>query len=180
MFFLSLVILFGLFIFFLFLDFYLISLLISSFFGAPYVPTEKKILNKILSKVPLKKNKVFIELGCGDGRVVKYAVEKYQVKGIGVDINPYLILTLKIINKLKGINNPQFIYQDIFKTKINKASYIYLFLMPKMLAKLKKKLQEESNKGTLIISHGFKIPHWEDKLIDRLKGDKFNTYYYRI
>lgn len=180
MFFFGLVILLSLFIFLLLLDFYLISLLISSFFGAPYVPTDKKILNKILSKLPLKKNRVFIELGCGDGRVVKYAVEKYQVKGIGIDINPYLILILKIINKLKGSNNPQFIYQDVFKTKLNRASYIYIFLMPNMLNKLKEKFQEELNKGTLIISHGFKIPQWEDKLIDRLKGGKFNTYYYRI
>ena len=162
------------------LNFYLISLFISSFYGSPYVSTNKKIIDQILSKVHLKKNKLFFELGCGDGRVVKRAVEKYQVKGKGIDINPYLIIILKIINKFKKTNNPEFIFADIFKTNLTQANYIYCFLMPKMLDKLKEKFKKELKKGTIVISHGFKIPLWDKKLIFTLKGNKFNTYYYRI
>lgn len=180
MFYLSIAILFILFFFSILLNFYLISLLISSFFGAPYVPTEKKIIERILSFANLNKNKLFIELGCGDGRVVKKAVEKYHLRGVGVDINPYLILYLKVLNKLKRKSNPRFLYQDIFKTKLNKADYIYCFLMPKMLERLAKKFNRELKKGALIISHGFKIPNWEKKLVFTLKGRKFNTYYYRF
>lgn len=158
----------------------MISLLISSFFGAPYVPTKKEVIDSILKKAKLKKNKLFIELGCGDGRVVKRAAEKYGVKGIGIDINPYLILSLKLLNKLKKINNPQFIFGDIFKLPLNKADYIYCFLMPKMLEKLIKKFNKELKKGALVISHGFKIPNWEKNLITTLKGKNFHTYYYRL
>lgn len=176
----SLILTFALLLILILLNFYLISLIISSFYGAPYVATNKKIIDQILFKAKLKKNKLFLELGCGDGRVVKRAVEKYQVKGKGIDINPYLILTLQLINKLKKTDNPRFFFADIFKTDLTQADYIYCFLMPKMLEKLAKKFNQELRKGTLIISHGFKIPLLNKKLVSTLKGKKFNTYYYRF
>jgi len=162
------------------LNFYLVSLFISTFFGAPYVPTNKKTLEKILAELKPKRNKLFFELGCGDGRVVKTAVEKYHLKGIGVDINPFWIFFLKLKSFIFKINNPRFFYQDMFKTNLSKADYIYCFLMPPLLKRLKTKFEKELKKNAIVISHGFSIPHWEKNLYFVLKGKPFNTYFYRI
>jgi len=61
----------------------------SSFNGAPYVPTVKRQLDAILAYMKPKKNAVFIELGSGDGRLVRRAAQIYQVIGSGLDFFHY-------------------------------------------------------------------------------------------
>lgn len=164
----------------IFLNFYLISLFISHFKGAPFVPTGKKKIDKILSLLRPRKGRCFYDLGCGDGRVVKKAAEKFNLTGIGVDINPFLILTLKLESFCFKRNNPQYIYKDIFKINLKKADYIYCFLMPPLLEKLRVKFDRELKKNTIVISHGFKIPNWNKNLFYTLYDKPFNTYFYKI
>ena len=154
------------------------SLVFSSFMGAPYVPTNKRELDAILKNARLKKGQRFIELGCGDGRVVKYAVEKFGVIGTGVDINPLLILYSAFLSrktkKLRLVN------ENIYKTNLFLYDVIYVFLMPEMLEKLTKKFLNECKRGTLIISHGFKIPGWDARIKKTLSRKPFPTYFYKV
>jgi 16S rRNA A1518/A1519 N6-dimethyltransferase RsmA/KsgA/DIM1 with predicted DNA glycosylase/AP lyase activity len=161
------------------INFYLISLFISHFWGAPYVPTRKKVTDQILAKIKPKKNQFFYELGCGDGRVVKRAVEKYRLIGVGIDINPFLIIFLKFQSFIFRRKNPKFIYRDMLKVDLSKADYVYCFLMPSLLEKLQKKFDRELRKNTIIISHGFKIPKQEKNLYFILQNKPFNTYFYK-
>lgn len=147
--------------------------------GSPYVATTNKRIDLILKKANLKKNKIFIELGSGDGRVVRTAVKKYGVYGVGVDINPLLIFWSRLLS-LKYKNKLKFITQNIFATDLRKADYLYLFLMPKLIEKLKPKLEHELKKGTIVISHGFKIDGWDKKIKDIIKINPFWTYYYEF
>jgi hypothetical protein len=57
---------------------------------------------------------------------------------------------------------------------------LVLFLLPKLLVKLKDKLQKESKKNALIISHGFEIEGWKKYQIKKIKDKPFSTYYYRL
>lgn len=160
---------------------YSLFLIYSSLKGSPFVPTEDKKINQILALAGLKKNQVFYDLGCGDGRVVIEAVKNFKVKGIGIDINPLLIKIAKLKSKIKKIPSEKinFLCQDILKTNLKNGDYIYLFLMPKLIERLKPKLAK-LKKGTIIISHGFKIENWESKLIKEKKDRPFSTYYYQI
>ncbi len=162
--------------FLIMMSIYTLSLIYSSIMGSPYVATRKQRIEEILKEAGLKKGKTFVELGCGDGRIVRSAVKKYQVKGVGVDINPLLIQWAKILGK-KDI---QFKVENIFDTDLRKNDYIYLFLMPKLIEKLAIKMNKELKKGTVVISHGFPVKSWEKKLYKTLKRVPFPTYYYRV
>ncbi|QQG43897.1 MAG: methyltransferase domain-containing protein [Candidatus Roizmanbacteria bacterium] len=159
---------------------YTLSLFWSSIMGSPYVPTKKKELINFLKEARIKKGQIFLELGCGDGRVVKTAVKEYAAKGIGIDINPTLIFWAKFIAKLTKVSGIEFKVQNIFKTDVSKADFIYLFLMPKLLEKLKTKFEEESKKNAVIISHGFKILGWEKYNYKTIVNKPFPTYYYKL
>lgn len=160
---------------------YVIFLIYSSVSGSPYVPTDFKKINQILKMGNLKKKKLFIELGCGDGRVVRAAVKNYQVRGIGFDINPLLIYQAKILALIQTVQeNVDFYHQDIFNIDLTKADYIYLFLLPNLIKRLTAKFNKELRKNTLVISHGFKIKGWGKKLIKTLPDKPFPTYYYRF
>ena len=159
---------------------YSIGLLYSSIMGAPYVPTSKKHIDEILKKANLDKGQTFMELGSGDGRLVRRAVQVYGVKGIGIDINSLLVLLSRLLAARQHLKNIIFIRQNIFVADFSKADVLYLFLMPETIKKLLPKLEKELPRQSLIISHGFKITGWESKLIDLIKSEPFSTFFYRI
>src|SRR5918993_706386 len=55
----------------------------------PYVPTPQNVVNEMLTLAGVTKNDVVYDLGCGDGRLVITAVNKFGARrGFGVDIDP--------------------------------------------------------------------------------------------
>lgn len=159
---------------------YSVGLLYSSIMGAPYVPTSKKHIDEILKKANLKKGQIFMELGSGDGRIVRRATQVYGVKGIGVDINSLLILLSKLLASRQRLTNVTFLNKNIFNVDFSIADSIYMFLMPETIKKILPKMEKEINKGALVISHGFKITGWEKKMTHMIKSEPFSTFYYKI
>ena len=164
----------------LFICLFAIFTIISDIFGAPYVPTSSKILDEILKEARLEKGQLFIELGSGDGRVLRRAVKNFQVKGVGVDMNPLLIIYSKTLTSFMNLNNIHFKVGDIYKEDLKKADAIFLFLLPRTVNKLREKILGECRKNTLVISHGFKIEGWEKYLVKTQKRKLFSTYFYKI
>lgn len=161
------------------LSIYSVGLLYSSLMGAPYVPTSKKQILAILEKAGLKKGQVFMELGSGDGRIVREAVKKYGVKGIGVDINGLLIFLSNFYAKRDKLENIQFRKENVFTTDMSKVDIIYMFLMPELMRKLVPNMAKTLKKNSLVISHGFKIEGWEKRKSGEISSEPFSTYFYR-
>ncbi|OGK24898.1 hypothetical protein A3A46_01805 [Candidatus Roizmanbacteria bacterium RIFCSPLOWO2_01_FULL_37_13] len=156
-----------------------ISFIYSSLKGSPYVPTRQKEVDIILKTANLKSKQIFLELGCGDGRVCRRAASLYGVKTIGVDVNPLLIRYARFLAKIKSVNNTDFRTQNIFDTDLSKVDVVYLFLMPKLIELIVPKLEKEIKKKALVISHGFKIVEWQNRLVKKIDHRPFPTYYYR-
>jgi SAM-dependent methyltransferase len=64
-------------------------------FGAPYLPTLKKQTAEALDLLDLKPGQTLLELGCGDGRVVKAAAQR-GLKVTGYELNPILVIIAKL------------------------------------------------------------------------------------
>jgi len=177
-----LALIFLLLLFLIFMSVYGASLIFSSLMGAPYVPTKKKLAVEILKEIKFKKNGLFVELGSGDGRIVRTAVTNFNVRGIGVDINALLVIWSNLLNnldsRLRGNDKLTFKRENILYTDLTKADYIYLFLFPALIEKLIPSFKKQLKKGTIIISHGFPIKEYKKKLIKQVDRRPFPTYYY--
>lgn len=159
---------------------YTLSLMYSSIKGAPFVPTRVKEAEFVLREANLKKNSIFYDLGCGDGRIVRIAAQKFAVRGIGIDVNPLLIWYARLLSRIQKINCLEFIQQNILESNISGADVVYLFLMPKLVKTFRKKLDTDLKKETLVISHGFSIEGWEKKLFKKISHKPYPTYFYRV
>lgn len=172
---------FSLLIFLIFMSIYGVSLIFSSLMGAPYVPTKNKLAVDILKEIKYKKNGLFVELGSGDARITRAAVKNYPVHGMAVDVNGLLIIWSKFLSKLDGTRNRiDFVVKNILSVDLTKADYIYLFLFPALIQKLLPKFKRELKKGTIIISHGFPISKYKNRMIKQVDRLPFPTYYYKI
>lgn len=121
-----------------------------------------------------------MELGSGDGRIVREAVKTYGVTGIGIDINMLLILMSRFYAKRQRLLNIEFKRQNVLDAEFAKINVLYLFLMPEIIEKILPRLNKELKPQTLVISHGFKITGWENKLVDIIINKPFSTFFYRI
>lgn len=159
---------------------YAISMLFSFLVGAPYVPTKKKDIEEILKEAHLQKNDMFLELGSGDGRVTHIAAQKYGIKGLGIDINPTLVLYANFLSTIKKIPHVTFKTKSIFDINYATADVIYIFLFPALVEKIKEKILNETKNEVMIISHGFAIPFLAEYKLKEIQTSKFKTYFYKL
>lgn len=162
------------------ITFYILSLVFSAFMGSPYVPTKGTQIEEMLKPLKLKKGMTFLELGCGDGRVLCEAAKKYKVSGLGIDINPFVLWQAKRKAKKMKLSTVRFENKNIFNLPVSGYDVVYLFLMPSLIQKLTSKFKKEAQKNTIFVSHGFKIDGWDKYNYLTLERNPFSTYYYRI
>lgn len=137
---------------------YLHSITFSLLRGAPFVPTKTSDIDDILQRANLKPDIRFLELGCGDGRVVCQAVKKYGVQGRGVDISRLWLSFARIRAWKLGVSKKvEFMHEDIRHTDVAWADVIYLYMMPKYLEKNAASLFARCRPGTIVISYVFEV-----------------------
>lgn len=150
----------------------------SSLHGAPYVPTNRKDIQRILEAAKLTHKTTFLEPGCGDGRVVIQAVKTFGVKGTGIDINPLLIRSAR--QKSFSLANCTFKTGNIQDIDYSPFNVVYLYLLPELIESMRTKMELELEPSSLVISHWFVIPAWKHKLEQTIKAGKHPTYFYRL
>jgi SAM-dependent methyltransferase len=132
--------------------------------GAPYVPTPMARVEKMVALAKLKKNQRVYDLGCGDGRFVYLAANRYGAKATGIELSPLVWLLAKVrqwLWKSKAeIRFGNFKFHDL-----SDAEVIFCYLLPETLAKIQPDLDKKIKAGTKVFSYAFTIPQW--KLIGR-------------
>ncbi|MBT4121198.1 MAG: class I SAM-dependent methyltransferase [Candidatus Magasanikbacteria bacterium] len=139
--------------------------------GAPFVPTKKARLKKMIKMANLKPTDKVVDLGSGEGRITIEAA-KYCAKSIGVEINPSLYWISKI--KARGRKNIKFKNESLWKTDLSDFDLVFIYFIPHRMEKLAKKIKKEMKPGSRIISHAFAFPDWQ-----YLQKDD-NIYLYEI
>lgn len=125
-------------------------------FGAPYLPTLDNHKKLALNMLALKPGNTLLELGCGDGRILVETAKK-GVNCIGYEINPLLVLIARW-NTRKYRRLVTVRMRNYWGEKLPAADAIFVFLLPKYMIKLDKKIIQEFSNPVKLISVAFEIP----------------------
>ena len=120
-------------------------------FGAPYVPSKQADIDTILSKQ--KGRGIFIDLGCGDGKVL-LAAAKHNFEVVGYEINPLLWVIAKY--RLRN-HNARVHLKSYMAADVSRADVIYIFAAGPYIKKLVRILKQ-TKEGSTVISYGFVLP----------------------
>eukprot|EP00746_Dinoflagellata_sp_MGD_P083182 gnl/MRDRNA2_/MRDRNA2_33113_c0_seq2.p1 gnl/MRDRNA2_/MRDRNA2_33113_c0~~gnl/MRDRNA2_/MRDRNA2_33113_c0_seq2.p1 ORF type:complete len:328 (+),score=63.37 gnl/MRDRNA2_/MRDRNA2_33113_c0_seq2:109-1092(+) len=72
---------------------------------------------------------VFVDLGCGDGRVVHQICRAFpDCRGVGIDLNPGLIEHARARATKFGLSLCDFIVQDIAEVDLSEAGAVFMYL----------------------------------------------------
>lgn len=155
--------------------------LTSIFFKVPYMPTKKRVIEKIFNEAKIKKGESFYDLGCGDGRVLIEAEKRRGVKAVGYEVAPLIYLLAKL-RKLLSRSKAHIYFKNYLNENLENADVIFCYLSPEEVQKLAQKIKKECKKGTRIISNTFQFREWKPiKTIKRDQKQKIPTlYFYQI
>ena len=137
-------------------------------YDVPFVPTPQEVVEGMLKLANVKPGDVVYDLGCGDGRIVVTAAQKFGARGVGVDINPERIRESNENAKNAGVTDRvKFIEKSFFDADIKEATVVTLYLLSDINLRLKPKLLKELKPGSRIVSHSFDMGDWKpDKEIE--------------
>jgi methylase of polypeptide subunit release factors len=144
----------------------------------PYVPTSQIVVDAMLKLANVKQGDVVYDLGCGDGRIVVAAAQKYGATGTGFDIDPVRIAEANENARKAGVTDKvKFVNANLFETDLSKATVITMYLLPTVNMKLRPKIMA-LKPGTRIVSHAFDMGDWKPEKTEQVNGA--TIYYWTV
>jgi SAM-dependent methyltransferase len=145
----------------------------------PYESTPYPVVDEMLRIAKIKWTDIVYDLGCGDGRLVIGAANKYGARGVGFDIDPRRIKECKDNAVYTGVTKlVRFIEQDLFTVDIREATVMTIFLLPDVNLKLRPKLLRELRPGSRLVSHNFDMGEWKADESSEIITDDISHYVY--
>ncbi len=143
-----------------------------------YVPTPQAVVDRMLEMAEVKPTDFVIDLGCGDGRMVITAAEKYGARGYGVDIDPDRIHEANQNAQQAGVTDKAtFKIADLFQEDISKATVMTMYLLTDINLRLRPKILDGLKPGSRIVSHAFSMGDWEPDQQDAVDGRNIYFWY---
>ena len=106
---------------------------------------------KIFEFLNLNEKDIFYHLGCGDGKGIMMALEKFNVKkAVGIDNNKEKIQRAKNLVKEKKIKNAEFLCKNVLDAKIDDATAILFWFTDKKIIEGMKKRFKNLQRGSMV------------------------------
>jgi len=127
----------------------------------------------MLSLAKVGPGDVVYDLGCGDGRIVIAAAQKFGARGVGVDIDEKLIAQAQAAAREAGVaDRVKFLVQDAMTVDVSPATVVTLYLLSASNAKLRPILTSQLRPGARIVSHNYPVGDWEPEKVDTFKDTR--------
>ncbi|MES1261891.1 MAG: methyltransferase domain-containing protein [Acidobacteriota bacterium] len=150
---------------------------------APAFPTPQIVVDHMLDLAQVKPNETVYDLGCGDGRIVITAAQKFRAHGVGIEIRRDIYeATLGKVNSLGLSEQVKIIHGNALKTDLRPADVVTLYLLTSSNEKLRPVLEKGLNPNARVVSHDFEIRGWKPAKIEKMmvEGRPHTIYLYRV
>jgi SAM-dependent methyltransferase len=151
---------------------YLISALPISLTSAPFVPVPTRDVAVMVRLSGLVVGQRVMDLGSGDGRLV-LAFARNGVAADGVELQPLLVwwsrfrgMTLRARSQSGSIGVMRIWRQDLWTVDVGSYDAVVFYALPKMMERLKAKLETELRPGARVVSYAFPVPGWEPERVE--------------
>jgi cyclopropane fatty-acyl-phospholipid synthase-like methyltransferase len=143
--------------------------------GAPWIPTPRKTVRKMLELAQVNSKDTVMDLGSGDGRIIVMAAKEFGARSIGIEADPGRVLWSRLVIRFHGLKNRvEVIWGNFFHQPFTVATVVTIFQLGGVNERLKEKLLADLNPGSRVISHAFRFDEWE--LIATMKDPDLYLY----
>lgn len=135
------------------------------FRGAPYVPSRTRELRRAFTELyPLQPGDVLLDIGSGDGIVLRQAVAHGAARAVGIELNPLLVLISRLLSRKYG-DAVKTHLADFWRTPFPKdTTVVYMFGESRDITRMMRRVASEANRlqrPLMVMSYGFAVPGYE-------------------
>jgi cyclopropane fatty-acyl-phospholipid synthase-like methyltransferase len=148
-----------------------------------FIPTPPVVIEGMFALLQVTGQDVLYDLGCGDGRILIQAAQRFGSECVGIDVDPDLIQEATTQAIAAGVSDRvTFYHQNLYDSDFRPATIVILYLLPHLNLKLKPQLFEQLKPGTRIISHDFDMGNWMPMQVVQIpiEADEIATLYYWV
>ena len=145
--------------------------------GAPWVPTPRETVRRMLSLAEVRPGEVVYDLGCGDGRVLVTAARRFGARAVGIEVDVSRFLWSLAAITLFGLwRRVRLIRGDLFRQDLREADVVVTYLLQDTNDRLQAKLLRELRPGARVVSNTFSFPGLRLAASD----EEHRLYLYRV
>lgn len=126
--------------------------------GAMFHPSARIRVKTALDNLPMGEGQYLVDVGCGDGRVIREAAKRYGVRCRGYEINPLLFPIAWLLSL--GRRGVTVRCRNFWNEDMGEADVVFCYLFPDVMPRLAKKLEKELRPGARVVSCNFPLPGW--------------------
>ena len=144
---------------------------------APYVTSPQRVVDRMLEMAAVKSNETVFDLGCGDGRVLFTAVQKYRAKAVGVEIDAKLVESTRAeAQKMAMGNRLRVIQGNLLDADLTEADVVTLYLLTQSNEMLRPRLEKMLHPGARVVSYDYAVPGWKPKWVERVEDSNSRSH----
>ncbi len=131
-----------------------------------FVATPHDVVARMLKMADVQSDDVVYDLGCGDGRILIAAAEKYGCRAVGFDLDPLRVAEARAAAEQHAVADRVTVeLKDVLAVDLRPATVVTLYLGTELNRDLVPQLQQLPA-GARIVSHNFGIEGFPaDKVI---------------
>lgn len=150
---------------------------------APVYPTPETVVDKMLTVAQVRPGEMVYDLGCGDGRIVIAAAQKFKARAVGIEIRRNIYeRTLATVASLGLSDQVKIVHGNALTWDLSPADVVTLYLLTSSNERLKPILLKDLKPTARVVSHDFEIRGWKPAAVEKMvvDGRPHMIYLYRI
>ena len=150
---------------------------------APAYPTPETVVDQMLTIAQVRPGEMVYDLGCGDGRIVIAAAQKYKAHAVGIEIRRDIYeRTLAKVASLGLSDAVKIVQGNALRYDLSPADVVTLYLLTSSNERLKPILLKDLKPSARVVSHDFEIRGWKPVTVNKMVvgGRPHMIYLYRV
>jgi len=150
---------------------------------APSYPTPEPVVDQMLTLAQLRAGETVYDLGCGDGRIVIAAAQKFKAHAVGIEIRRDIYEhTLATVASLGLSDQVKIVHGNALRYDLSPADVVTLYLLTSSNERLKPILLKDLKPTARVVSHDFEIRGWKPVTVSKIMvdGRPHMIYLYRL
>jgi len=145
----------------------------------PDVPTPPLVIERMLTAAHLKPNEMVYDLGCGEGRVVIMAAQKFHARAVGIELSRDLFEQTRNRIKQMGLDTQvTIVHGNALHYDLSPADVVTIYFLTSSNDRLRPVFEHSLKPGARVVSHDYEIRGWKPAIKETISvGGRAHTIF---